>query len=238
MAKEDVSFFELADLIEKDTVLAGNVLRLVNSALYSFQGTVNSVRHAVAILGLNRLRNVGLSMSVARMWIQVPGPAGWSPARFNLHSVAAGLLADLVAAAHEVEYAEGAFVAGLMHDLGKLLLAKGLPDEYAAVRRMVQAERRPWIECELEVAGISHAELSGAALERWRLPLPIADAVSRHHEPDGAGRLSWAVAKADAGANALGHAILPPAAPEDVPAEIAAVREQFEAEFEALKTFF
>ncbi|HXN47660.1 MAG TPA: HDOD domain-containing protein, partial [Bryobacteraceae bacterium] len=66
IAREDVSFAQVATLIESDTVLAGNVLKVVNSALYGFRGTVNSVRHAVAILGVDRLRNLSLGFSVAR----------------------------------------------------------------------------------------------------------------------------------------------------------------------------
>jgi EAL and modified HD-GYP domain-containing signal transduction protein len=77
LAGDDVSFAHVAELIEKDTVLAGNVLGVVNSALYGLDGTVNSVRHAVAILGMNKLRNVALSMSVSRMWGQARTPPGW-----------------------------------------------------------------------------------------------------------------------------------------------------------------
>jgi len=71
LADEDVSFAALGSIVEKDTVLAGHVLKLVNSALYAHSGTVNSVRHAVSILGLNKLRNTALSLSVSRMWTAV-----------------------------------------------------------------------------------------------------------------------------------------------------------------------
>src|SRR5450755_3884872 len=83
LAQEDVSFAKLADLIEKDTVLAGNVLRLVNSALYGLCGTVSSIRHAISLLGVGKLRNAMLSMSVSRMWSQLKTPPGWSMADFN-----------------------------------------------------------------------------------------------------------------------------------------------------------
>src|ERR1700693_3136434 len=87
LAQEDVSFAKIADLIEKDTVLAGNILRVVNSALYGLPGTINSIRHAVSLLGITKLRNATLSMSVARMWNQVKTPPGWSMSSFNMHSV-------------------------------------------------------------------------------------------------------------------------------------------------------
>ena len=114
LAQEDVSFAKISDLIEKDTALAGNVLRLVNSALYGLRGTVNSIRHAVSLLGIAKLRNATLSMSVARMWSQVKTPPGWSMARFNLHSVGVAIMADLLTQGQPVDYAEGAFAAGLV----------------------------------------------------------------------------------------------------------------------------
>ncbi|MGE5486933.1 MAG: HDOD domain-containing protein [bacterium] len=235
LANEDVSFAEICELIEKDTVLAGNVLRLVNSALYSLQGTVSSVRHAVAVLGLVKLRNVGLSMSVARVCAQVALPGGWPAARFNVHSVATGLLADLLAGRTHVDYAEGAFVAGLLHDFGKLLIAISGPDDFAEVRRLAQATGRAWNECELEVLGVTHAELGGEALERWNLPVPIREAVAQHHRPGGTGALSWAVAEANAAANALGHALFTGGGIVDE--VMSPLLPQFEVEFETMRSF-
>ena len=184
LANEDVSFAKIADLIEKDTVLAGNILRLVNSALYGLPGTVNSIRHAVSLLGINKLRNAALTMSVSRMWNQVKTPPGWSMAKFNLHSVGVGILADLLAQRLEVDYAEGAFVAGLFHDLGLLLVAIGLHDEYKQISLLCQQEQKWAHEYETQVLGMSHAELSAEALAQWNLPEQIQNAVRYHAAPD------------------------------------------------------
>jgi HD-like signal output (HDOD) protein len=209
VAQEDVSFAVLADLIEKDAVLAGNVLRLVNSSLYSFRGTVNSVRHAVAILGINKLRNVALGLSVSRIWAHVSTPPGWSSAQFNLHSIATGILADAIAQQTDVPYPEGGFVAGLLHDLGKLLIAIVLPAEYEAV------QSRPLgtnvLDAEKAVIGETHAGLSGMVLARWNLPVPIQKAAAFHHAPeladDGSTHLAHVVRAADQWANELGHSV-------------------------------
>lgn len=253
LAHENVSFAELAALIEKDTVLAGNVLRLVNSALYGLRGTVNSVRHAVAILGLVKLRNVLLGMSISRMWRDVKTPPGWSPAAFNAHSVAVAILADLLVEVAPAPYPEGAFVGGLLHDLGKLLMAIALPREYGLVWRLLTAGNRPLAECEREVIGTDHADLSGAVLERWNLPAPIQRAVRFHHAPElaGQGRLDLAhvIHAANLLAADLGHSMLPP----DVkPAQTASLAletlgvteslprllERFHAEFDTIREFF
>jgi HD-like signal output (HDOD) protein len=184
LANEDVSFAKIADLIEKDTVLAGNILRLVNSALYGLPGTVNSIRHAVSLLGINKLRNAALTMSVSRMWNQVKTPPGWSMAKFNLHSVGVGILSDLLAQRLEVAYAEGAFVAGLFHDLGLLLVAIGLHDEYKQISLLCQQEQKWAHEYEVQVLGMTHAELSAEALAQWNLPEQIQTAVRYHAKPE------------------------------------------------------
>ena len=184
LAQEDVSFSKVAELIEKDTVLAGNVLRLVNSALYGLRGTVNSIRHAVSLLGIAKLRNATLSMSVARMWSQVKAPSGWSVARFNMHSVGVAILADLLAQRRAVKYAEGAFAGGLFHDLGLLLVALGLPEEYKQICLLHKQSPKWMLEYEQQVLGMTHVELSAEALAVWNLPAPIQTAVRYSDTPD------------------------------------------------------
>jgi putative nucleotidyltransferase with HDIG domain len=180
LADEDVSFASLADTIEKDSVLAGHVLRIVNSALYARTRTVSSVRHAVSLLGVVKLRNLTTSLAVAKLWAQIKFPHGWSLKRFNLHSVATALMADLLATRMAAPYPEGAFTAGLLHDVGKLLIAVSLPYEYESVERACWA---PVIE--REFLGTTHAELSYEILSRWKLPAPIEDAVAAHHSAPG-----------------------------------------------------
>jgi putative nucleotidyltransferase with HDIG domain len=206
LAYEAVSFSKLGQLIEQDTVLASNVLRVVNSPLYGLRATVNSVRHAISVMGLGQLRNVVLSLSVSQLWRQVRAPAGWSMSRFNRHSVAVATLADLAAVESGAKYAEGAFTAGLLHDIGKLLIAVALPAEFLEIEQLTGADGRDAIACEEVVAGLNHAELSAAALERWNLPEPITEAVRHHHTPQGGAALSSVLAAADRAANGLGHA--------------------------------
>jgi HD-like signal output (HDOD) protein len=181
LAAEDVSFSALGDLMEKDTVVAGNVLHLVNSALYARRGTISSVRHAISLLGVNKLRNAVLGMSIARVWNRVKMPANWSMMRFNMHSAAVAILSDLLAQRLPVEYPEGAFVAGLLHDAGRLLIAMALPQEHARILERSAAGNLSMLECEREVLGFTHAELSAEALRYWKLPEPIQIAVRDHH---------------------------------------------------------
>ena len=108
---------------------------------------------------------------------------------FNRHSTAVAMLADLVALETNAEYAEGAFTAGLLHDMGKLLIAMALPDEFMEINRRTGADWREGTAHEEAILGLSHADLSAAALTHWNLPAPIIEAVRCHHAPPAEGRL-------------------------------------------------
>jgi HD-like signal output (HDOD) protein len=259
LAGEDASFIKLADLIEKDTVVAGNILHLVNSALYARRGTVNSVRHALSLLGVNKLRNAVLGMSITRMWHGVRPAESWSMGRFNLHSAATAMLADMLAQRLPMQYPEGAFVAGLMHDVGRLLIVAGLPEEHERILEHHSTSNRPVSESELVVLGFAHPELSAEALASWNLPEPIQRAARDHHAlhhadlPD-ALSLAHVVGAADQYIHSTGLSILPATAAEGAkPAEteiaaleglgldsegLASLLREFHAEFDAIMPFF
>lgn len=189
LSSETISIARISDIIETDTVIAGNVLRTVNSVLYGRRGTVNSVRHAASLLGINKLRNTVFALSMTRVWSRVRTAPGWSMARFNLQAVACGLLSDCLAQRMRVDYPEGAFAAGLFRDLGQLLVAVALHDEYQEIQHLHRTGFRSMVECELEVMGVSHAELSAEALAQWNLPKAIQQAVKLHHTPPEPDRL-------------------------------------------------
>ena len=183
LADEDVSFAHLAELIEKDAVLAGNILRLVNSALFNLRRTVQSVRQAVPLLGIEKIRSLAMVMSVARMW-KIKAPSEWSVERFNLHSVAVGMLSHLLAQKLDVPDKESAFAAGLFHDLGWLMAVVGLPEECAQMSKLQQQSQKWLDEYEMQVLGTTHAELAAEALAVWNLPESIRTAVRYHANPE------------------------------------------------------
>jgi len=256
LANEDVPFAELASVIERDTVLSGNVLRLVNSALYGRRGTVSSVRAAISILGMVKLRKYVLGMSVARLWAKAPTPPSWNMERFNGHSFATAILADSIVQKGRFEYPEGAFAAGLLHDLGRLMIAAACPGEYQKIVAEARGTSRRLCEIELEVIGISHAELSALALERWGLPPAVRGAVLHHHRggedpatQGGALPLWLAVELADCMAVDAGQRIEDfdegtAEAPEpalraiNLEAHAGAVRQELENEFGAMRAAF
>jgi HD-like signal output (HDOD) protein len=255
LASEETSFSKLADLIEKDTVVAGNILHLVNSALYARRGTVNSVRHALALLGMNKLRNAVLGMSITRMWHGVQPAQTWSMARFNLHSAATAILSDMLAQRLTVNYPEGAFVAGLMHDVGRLLIAVGLPQEHDHILERHRTSNRPVADSEMAVLGFAHPELSAEALAFWKLPEPIQCAARDHHalqntNVSGELPLGRVIAAADQYVHLTGVSILPQNVTRDgsevsaleplgmEPARLEKLLVEFQTEFDAMMPFF
>ena len=188
LADEDVSFGQVAMVIEQDTVLAGNVLKLVNSAAYGRRGTVNSVRHAVSLLGLSRVRNTAMSISVGQMWGRLNLHPQWSPKQFHSHSTAAAVWADLIALETDINYPEGAFTAGLLSGVGLLLMATALSQEFTQLNRCYghasESGGGSLNGCEQALFGFSHCELSAEVLEQWNLPEPIVEAV-RDSTPNG-----------------------------------------------------
>lgn len=252
LSKENVSVSELADWIEKDAIIAGQLLRTVNSSAYGIRGTVSSVRHAIAVLGISKLRNLALGLSVLRIFSRVRMPKSWSTSRYNLHSAATAIMADQLALYRASEFGEGAFVAGLMHDIGRLVIAVGLTPQYEVIQQMALETGLPGWRCEQEVLGFSHAELAGLILQRWNLPKPIQMAAETHHFPPltngGLVPLGQIVSLANEIVNKMGICINPTTAPHEDAGPILAengwgeVSEQimrtFVAEFQAMRGSF
>ena len=262
LASEDVRFSDLASLIEKDTVLSGHVLRLVNSAAMARRSRINSIAHAVSVLGLVRLRNFLLSLSIARLWQSTKTIPPWSMAQFNLHGAAVALLSDLLAQNCQCQYPEGAFLSGLLHDYGKLLIAAALPEQFTEIVKMVLDGKGTQIECEREITGFTHPELSAMTLKAWHLPEDIVRGVEFHHMPDEEEKvlleapngilLSRIVFIADSVARDLGlhvAALECPIEPSHdkaietlealgFAASASSILETFEVEYEAIRAFF
>lgn len=254
LSGDDVSFALLGDLIEKDAVLAGRMLAMVNSALYAQHSTISSVRQALGILGREKVRNMVLGMSVSCTLDQARAPSGFSVERFNKHSAAVAILSDLIAQRVPVEYPEGAFVAGLLHDIGRLLIAIGLPWEFQRILHQYQTSALTWVECEENTLGFAHPELSCTALAAWRIPGPILVAVAEHHapvppQPGGEMSLGWVVNAANQYINSVGESILASRKPDGAGTAwmeslgldreaLAALYSDFQAEHSAMVQYF
>jgi HD-like signal output (HDOD) protein len=215
LARRDTEPAELAELVEKDTLLSAQVLRLANSAAFARATPIVSVKHAIAMVGVGAMRRFTLASSISNLFSRFRTAPSFSLTRFNLHSVATGTMVELLADELPVEFSGGAFLAGLLHDVGRLLIAATMPNEYETIVSLNALSRRLLIESERQVLGLDHAELSAIAIARWELDDHIRQAAQDHHQPPqsrpGGVPLSRVVEKADEFVNSLGMYVTPPA---------------------------
>lgn len=212
LTTSDIDFAAVSKAIESDPVLASRVLQVANSSAFSRGGTIVSVRHAVPLLGVNALRRYAIGWSVLGVFNRLRMPKFWLHTEFLVHSTATAMLSDELARALHVREHDAAYVSGLIHDIGKLILAFYLPNEYFTVMHTQSMTGRPLRDCEMEAIGIDHAELSGIAATQWKLPQTVCMAVQYHHtpllDPTGGVPLSLLVSKADSFVNSLGHSVV------------------------------
>ena len=177
------SLGEVASWIESDALTSGKVLALANSAFYGRSVPILSVRVAVARLGLNPLRSLILGSSLNRLWSQLPTPRQWSTSRFNAHSIATAVLCEMIASTLTPADSQLAFLAGLLHDTGRLLIAVLVHDNADALARL-NVDDHSLEEAERDLIGFTHPELSAALVRSWSLPVAIENAIRYHEHPD------------------------------------------------------
>ena len=177
---DDVPLHKVVAFIEEDTVIAGKVLGVVNSAMYNRGQRICSIRQAVNRLGTGPLRNLVLGLSVNRVWSGIRVPDSFSMLRFNRHALATATLSDILARQLPIAEPSVAFVAGLFHDLGQLVLVSFFAGAYEQFLYTVSLEAKDQEDLERETFGFTHGEISAIATGFWKLPLTVQTAVRLH----------------------------------------------------------
>jgi HD-like signal output (HDOD) protein len=210
------SAIHVADVISKDTSLSARLLKLVNSAFYSFPSPVDTILRAVTVVGTRQLSTLALGASVLHVFEDIPGSLV-TMRSFWEHSITCGVGARMIGSYRGMANSERLFVAGLLHDIGRIVLFRRLPGEAKELLMRARASETPLWQLEIEALGFDHGRLGGLLLERWRLPLTLEHAVEHHHQPGNSQNVTEAaiVGIADLLANALeigtsGEKILPP----------------------------
>ena len=175
----------IADVISKDTSLSAKLLRLVNSPFYGFTQKVDTLTRAVAIVGTRELTSLAAGVSVMGLFDDIPAKM-MDMRAFWEHSVACGVASRLLAARLKLGQEERFFVAGLLHDIGRLVMCRnhGLPARLAMERARVA--RQATQVAEKALWGFDHARLGGMLLAEWTFPDILCQALQRHHSPGGA----------------------------------------------------
>lgn len=178
----DCSAKDLVQVIEHDPILTIKVLKLVNSAYFGLSQEVTSVNHSVVYVGINTIKNVAISVATTGA-LPKTNKAGLNMNRFWEHSLAVGVIAKLLAENKGIGKNEQAnyFVAGLLHDIGKVLFAHFIPEEYQQVLQKAEAEGIPLHQAEKEFLGFNHSEIGALVAEKWQLPSDLINSIKHHH---------------------------------------------------------
>jgi putative nucleotidyltransferase with HDIG domain len=172
----DRSADDLARVIETDPALSARILRLANSPFFGLGGTVSSAKRAVIVLGLSVVRSLAVSTAAGLF----DARSRQLPEGFWDHAIAVAAGAGSVATHLSVPKAD-AFSAGLLHDIGEVLIDRHAPDRAAAIRRACPGDIRRRLTMELHAFGGDHAEIGATVLATWSLPAAFVDSIRWHH---------------------------------------------------------
>ncbi len=182
----DVS--QLSQALSADQSLTAKALKLSNSPLYGRPRGVTSIDEAIMVLGFFTLRSLVIATATHAMF-KDSGKGSLVESLWE-HSLATGIASRLIAQKLGHPCVEESYLAGLMHDIGKLILAQKFPEEYAALVSRHKREDVELVELEQIQFGFSHTDLGEALLEKWDFPTDLIYAVARHHEPDNEAELN------------------------------------------------
>jgi HD-like signal output (HDOD) protein len=177
---------DLKRVISLDPVLTGRVLKLINSAYFALGKSITSLPRAIIMLGVNTVKNLALSFAILKNMKGNGSFSAFTTEEFWLHCLGVGVVAKSLAAvkgllpAEQEEY----FVAGLLHDLGKLPLNNQFPEEYLQVCKSVGKESEPFYLSEDRLLGIDHCRVGGMISQKWQLGVGLVETMSYHHNPD------------------------------------------------------
>ena len=183
----DVGFDQLAKIIQYDPGLTANLLKLANSSYFGLSRTINSVQEAISRLGTKRVFQMVLSMSVAPMVNKPIKGYDMDAGGLWEHSIATAICAEQLVASLGLKDAEEAFTAGLLHDLGKVVMGTFIDVDDQPIKEIVFSDNLAFNEAEKMVLGIDHAEVAGELLGKWSLSEEVTACARWHHEPDKAG---------------------------------------------------
>jgi putative nucleotidyltransferase with HDIG domain len=181
--KSDVTIDILVGLISLDQALAALVLQMSNSVSLGYARTCSTLHEAIMYIGLARLKSILLTSSATGMLKH--GLAGYRSGAGELwhHSLVTAVAAEWLAQALRYPNPEEAYISGLLHDMGKLLLDQFVLSDYNTILDYVQKYQLPPWQVEERLIGINHAEVGGLIAKRWNFPISLVDAIRYHHSP-------------------------------------------------------
>jgi putative nucleotidyltransferase with HDIG domain len=194
-------------IVEHDVAVSARILQLVNSALFGLTQHVSTIHTAVSHLGFDVIKNLVLSVEIFQALSAATEIGGFRSESIHDHSY----LTACIAARLSVEKCliQGAMVAALLHDVGKLIVMKRLPEQFAKIVQLAREQGRVIFDVEREAMGVTHAEIGAYLLGLWGFPFPIVEAVAYHHNPGQVPHRTFDCLAAVHVADVLAHTVAP-----------------------------
>lgn len=173
---------KLAELISKDPGLTTKILTVANSPLYGIKRKVSSIEFAIIVLGQQEIKDVVTAISLADSF-KITASPNFDPIEFWVHSMVTGSAAKNISQNLGFSFGSDAFVAGILHDMGILVIYNFMSKEFDQIASCAKEKGTPILEAEKEILGLTHQEIGKFLAEKWNLPTQLCDTLNFHHNP-------------------------------------------------------
>lgn len=177
---------DAAEVIQRDPAITSKILRVVNSSFYGFPKRIKTISHAIVILGFNTVKSIVLSTSMVSIFESGESDENFDHGQFWKHSIGVGAASKILAKKMDVATPEEYFTAGLLHDIGKIVVHGYLQDEFKDIMETVREKDCLMIDAEEEVLGINHTDIGGYLFDDWNLSENLLESAKFHHTPSNA----------------------------------------------------
>ena len=182
LSNDDVSTVKITRLIESDPALTANILRAANAPYYGIRGYVKNVNSAIALVGLDETSRLLLAYHMKQRLIFLNMQQWGHLEALWKHSVSTATLSRVLASHYKIKTGDKEFTAGLLHDMGKLVLIQYFPDSLAVIQQMIRELSMRDVEAERQTLAISHTEIGGHLGNKWSLPPDFVEVMQCHHD--------------------------------------------------------
>ncbi|MBU0479466.1 MAG: HDOD domain-containing protein [Proteobacteria bacterium] len=185
IAKESLTAKSIAAIISRDLSLVAKILKMANSAFYGLSSQVDTIERAVMVLGMTSVKSLAMTLSVSSFFREEASGTIDMEGLWH-HSLGCAITAKSLVK-HDKNLAENAFICGILHDIGKIVIANLMPEEMMMIMGTVAENHIRQSDAEREVLGFDHAQVGAELARSWHFPREYIDAIAHHHQPSFAG---------------------------------------------------
>ncbi len=175
---------ELQKVIADDQAMVARILKIANSAMYSCSRKISTLTEAIVMLGFNSIRSLVVTSAARNLYNMKTSPSGLKETLMWEHSIGSAFACRLLAEGRAPALTEEAFLAGLLHDIGKLVLTQRLPAEFDEIVQTVYNENKPFAATERAVLGFDHAQVGALLVNKWKFSPILENVILNHHKPE------------------------------------------------------